>query len=436
MQTDDASNLFQTDAALEKSDARRLKAQRASKIGDPIQLPSKVLALEVRNQDAWVAESGWVARQVDLATGKARRVYKGHQGPCTSLAFYDIPGSGPNSKDTILFTGSWDKTIKVWNTKTAQCFSTIPAHADFVKCLLVIPWLGLLVSGSSDKQINIWDITPLSAGSATPSEPNFRLRKLKTLKDHTRPVECFTFTEPTSSERHSGEATFYSADSMGVIRSWRIKREKENNPDGQACGFGGDVTILEKGTLEGHHTSVAEMNVGEGGLWSASVDNHVLFHSLARTPSPRAPIPIPHPDYVKSVLLLPTSFHPTAPLLLTGSVDEDIRVYDVSEILEQSGDTHLAVDGQVKAREIANVKGHFGEVSALRCWIKDGDKGKEPWVVSASLDATLRRWSMKDILDPPPIPVEDEKEKETSLMTADEERELAELLGSDDEQDL
>jgi hypothetical protein len=66
MQTDDASNLFQTDAALEKSDARRLKAQRASKIGDPIQLPSKVLALEVRNQDAWVAESGWVARQVDL----------------------------------------------------------------------------------------------------------------------------------------------------------------------------------------------------------------------------------------------------------------------------------------------------------------------------------------------------------------------------------
>jgi hypothetical protein len=66
MQTDDASNLFQTDAALEKSDARRLKAQRASKVGDPIQLPSKVLALEVRNQDGWVAESGWVARQVDL----------------------------------------------------------------------------------------------------------------------------------------------------------------------------------------------------------------------------------------------------------------------------------------------------------------------------------------------------------------------------------
>lgn len=71
MQTDDASNLFQTDAALAKSDARRIKAQRAAKIGDPISLPSKVLALQVRGQDAWVAESGWVARRVNLMVSAA-----------------------------------------------------------------------------------------------------------------------------------------------------------------------------------------------------------------------------------------------------------------------------------------------------------------------------------------------------------------------------
>ncbi|KAJ9105272.1 hypothetical protein QFC21_001639 [Naganishia friedmannii] len=404
MQTDDASNLFQTDAALEKSDARRLKAQQASKVGNPIQLPSKVLALEVRNQDAWVAESGWVARQVDLTPTSA-------------------------GKDTVLFTGSWDKTIKVWNTQTAECLSTITAHADFVKCLLVIPWLGLLISGGSDRQINMWDIATLGADSATPSNSDFRLCKLKTLKEHTRPVECFALAKSTSSY----EATFYSADSMGVIRSWQIKREKRNTAKGQTGGFADEVTVMEKGVLEGHHTSVAEMTIGEGGLWSASVDNHVLFHPLAKASFARAPIPIPHPDYVKCVLLLPTSFHPTAPLLLTGSVDEDIRVYDVTEILEQSGNTHLAGESTVEAREIANVKGHFGEVSALKCWIKDGEKGKEPWVVSASLDATLRRWSMKDILNPPPIPVEEKKEEKPSNMTEDEERELAELLGSDDE---
>lgn len=321
----------------------------------------------------------------------------------------------------------------------------------------------------------MWDVTTLHTDTATPTNTDFRLRKLKTLKEHTRPVECFTLARSTS----SNEATFYSADSMGVIRSWHIRREKRNAAEEQTGGFADEVTIVEKGTLEGHHTSVAEIIIGEGGLWSgksrgfrvgslattlqsvlsyfsiASVDNNVLFHPLAKTSSPRAPIPVPHPDYVKSVLLLPTSFHPTAPLLLTGSVDEDIRVYDVSEILEQSSNTHLAAENTVEAREVANVKGHFGEVSALRCWVRDGEKGKEPWVVSASLDATLRRWSMKggspailyplrllisyttsypaDILNPPPIPVEDKKEEKPSNMTEDEERELAELLGSDDE---
>jgi hypothetical protein len=71
-------------------------------------------------------------------------------------------------------------------------------------------------------------------------------------------------------------------------------------------------------------------------------------------------------------------------------VDEDIRVYDVSEVLE-----NVTREGEASAKEIASVKGHFGEVSALKCWIKETESGKAPWVVSASLDGTLRRWSMK-----------------------------------------
>ena len=73
-------------------------------------------------------------------------------------------------------------------------------------------------------------------------------------------------------------------------------------------------------------------------------------------------------------------------------MDEDIRVYDVADILENASS-----EVEAAAKEIANVKGHFGEVSALKCWIKEGESGKEPWVVSASLDGTLRRWSMKGL---------------------------------------
>ncbi|KAJ9116746.1 hypothetical protein QFC20_000681 [Naganishia adeliensis] len=403
MQTDDASNLFQTDAALAKSDARRSKAQRASKIGDPISLPSKILALEVRGQDAWVAESGWVARRVDLITGKVRKVFKGHQGPCTSVAFFDPP-----QQDSLFFTGSWDKTIRIWNTE---------AHNDFVKTLLVIPWLNILVSGGSDRQINLWNLLPFKAGAANNASRG--LQKLKTLKEHTRPVEALALAEPGTLSCAANEAIFYSADSMGVIRSWHVKREETTSAsESSTTARDSGVTVTKKDVFEGHHTSVPEMMVGEGGLWSEP---------------PLAATPIVHPDYVKSLLLLPTAFHPTAPLLLTGSVDEDIRVYDVSEILESSGVSHSGGASAGIAKEIAIVKGHFGEVSSLRAWVKEGENGKEPWIVSASLDGTLRRWSIKDILNPPEIPVEEEKPEPESLMTEDEERELADLLGSDGE---
>jgi hypothetical protein len=41
-----------------------------------------------------------------------------------------------------------------------------------------------------------------------------------------------------------------------------------------------------------------------------------------------------------------------------------------------------------------------------------------------------------DVLNPPPIPREEVVEKKESLMTAEEERELAELMDSDIEDDL
>jgi WD40 repeat protein len=54
----------------------------------------------------------WLPTDFLDQTGKARKVYKGHQGPCTSVAVLDRAG-----EDEVLFTGSWDKTIRVWNAE-------------------------------------------------------------------------------------------------------------------------------------------------------------------------------------------------------------------------------------------------------------------------------------------------------------------------------
>lgn len=58
-------------------------------------------------------------------------------------------------------------------------------------------------------------------------------------------------------------------------------------------------------------------------------------------------------------------------------------------------------------------------------------------VVSVSIDATIRQWSLKPtdlqkaIEDAKKKPAEEEPPKQESLLTEEEERELAELMGDD-----
>jgi WD40 repeat protein len=93
--------------------------------------------------------------------------------------------------------------------------------------------------------------------------------------------------------------------------------------------------------------------------------------------------PINHPLPVRC--LLPLSLTPLGePYLLTGAGDV-IRVYDVSSLDEPE------LLGEVDA--------HWHDVTALRLWMKKwvGEDGKvrvEPWIVSGSLDGTLRKWRL------------------------------------------
>jgi WD40 repeat protein len=121
----------------------------------------------------------------------------------------------------------------------------------------------------------------------------------------------------------------------------------------------------------------------EYALTSASMDKSAILHT---TP----PIILPHPTYVKSILSLDYT--------LTGSDDEDIRVWD-------------------GAKCISTVPGHCDEVTALRSW---GAK-----VVSASLDGTLRRWEMRELLNPSPLQYD---KVSASELTEEELRELDELM--------
>ncbi|XP_051140663.1 protein JINGUBANG-like [Andrographis paniculata] len=56
---------------------------------------------------------------------------------------------------TLLYSASWDKTIKVWRVSNSKCLETVSAHADAVNSVIA-GFDGLVFSGSADGTVKVW----------------------------------------------------------------------------------------------------------------------------------------------------------------------------------------------------------------------------------------------------------------------------------------
>eukprot|EP01018_Ginkgo_biloba_P002868 Gb_33498 [translate_table: standard] len=60
-----------------------------------------------------------------------------------------------NVSDDLLYSGSWDKTVKVWRMSDFKCLETVKAHNDVVNAVAVGND-GLLFTGSDDSTVKVW----------------------------------------------------------------------------------------------------------------------------------------------------------------------------------------------------------------------------------------------------------------------------------------
>ncbi|KAI8142240.1 WD40-repeat-containing domain protein, partial [Fennellomyces sp. T-0311] len=300
----EAGNFFQTDAELKKQKEKEAKYNYTE--GDCMQLSTKALALLVTGKHAFVGESGFNAKRINLEvfppsffettriryspfclqSKKVAKLYKGHTGPVTCVAL------SHNKK--ILWTGSWDKTIKKWDAKTGECLATLQGHSDFVKALLVVG--EYIYSGSSDSTIRQWNMETLECKA--------------TLKKHSRAIESL-----------AADAKYlYAASSDRLISKW----DRETNE----C-----VAIFDE-----HDTSVYCIRVWDDEMWSASADKTVRRWN---TETGAVDTVLQHPDRVKSVAIV-------GPYVVTGASDDAIRVWDIAS-----------------GKLVSTIDGHFDEVGCL-----------------------------------------------------------------------
>jgi WD40 repeat protein len=81
----------------------------------------------------------------DKSTGECVRTLRGHDGVVKNVI---VDG------DRII-SGSHDTTIKIWNKTTGDCLQTLDDHRDEISCLIIDG--DRIISGSADAAIRIWD---------------------------------------------------------------------------------------------------------------------------------------------------------------------------------------------------------------------------------------------------------------------------------------
>lgn len=306
------------------------------------------------------------------------------------------------SADPILFAACWDKTIHSWDLKTRKPLRRYTGHSDFVKCVLATELSGtpILLSGSADSSIIVWNV---ETG-----------KKLHTLKGHARAVLDLAL-DPAATTKE--ELCLFSADTVRDIRSWKVTLDSAS--ESLTTPLRPHETSVNRLRFEESLVVDAEDADADADLWTASSDK--TAQRLVRSRNWETDTTLAHPDFVRDVII-----DQQAGWVITACRDEEVRVWNSS-----SG-------------ELACVfSGHFNEVTGLAL-MPPAQGSRASRIVSVSIDGTLRVWT----LDPAEmkkaqeeyerqqngIEVEKEPEvKKESMLTAEEEAELAELMDSDDE---
>ncbi|KAK4778987.1 hypothetical protein SAY86_006515 [Trapa natans] len=207
----------------------------------------------------------------------------------------------------LLYSASWDRTIKVWRLSDSKCLESIKAHDDAVN-FVVAAADGLVFSGSADGTVKVWRRDSLGKSSAKHSLAETLLQQ-----------ECAV----TSLAADKAASIVYCGSSDGLVNHWERTKDK----------------FSHGGVLRGHKLAILCLAAAGPLLMSGSADKTICVWRREGAIHTCLSVLTGHNGPVKclAVEVDPASAKSGGGsdqrwIVYSGSLDKSVKVWRVSEL--------------------------------------------------------------------------------------------------------
>ncbi|KAH9483781.1 putative E3 ubiquitin ligase complex SCF subunit sconB [Psilocybe cubensis] len=281
----------------------------------------------------------------NMETGQELQCMKGHTRAIRALQFDEVK----------LITGSMDCSIKVWDWRRGKCIRTLNGHSEGVVCLNFDT--NVLASGSVDSTIKVWNLRTggaftlrghsdwVNAVQLWDSNPGARNSSTgESIFDVSGSTSPISSTNTSSSQIDPGKMLFSASDD-GTIKLWDLNlRTCVRTFVGHGAQVQSMRLLLANECDEEEGKQVEETAVAGSPNASGSADAEEQHQADAFVPKRKQPI------------------------LISGSLDNTIKLWDIET-------------GQA-------MRTYFGHIEGV--WAVASDKMR---LVSGSHDRTIKVWS-------------------------------------------
>ncbi|MFS7952323.1 putative [Myosin heavy-chain] kinase transcription factor WD40-like family [Helianthus anomalus] len=200
----------------------------------------------------------------------------------------------------LLYSGSWDRTFKVWKTSNSKCLESVKAHEDAVNSV-VSTKSGLVFTGSADGSVKVWK----REGSGKSMKHNH----VETLLNQECAVTALAVSETG--------LFVYCGLSDGLVNYWEWEKE-----------------LAHGGLLKGHKLAVLCLSSAGSLLFSGSADKTICVWKKEGSIHNCLSVLTGHTGPVKCLAVQREAEKGSGEakwVVYSGSLDKSVKVWNVSE---------------------------------------------------------------------------------------------------------